>query len=156
MVSDPTGIAARLTPRQQDYIIFHYEALRTPQDVLLTLAHLKNMHCHVGMAINPETPISTTQPYLEHLDALLIMSVNPGASGQVFIQNTMEKIEQLTNLRTASKPNLLLMVDGGISIKNIALLSHAGIDACAVASAIFSAFNPQEAIKELYKLASNK
>ncbi len=77
MVSDPTTIAARLTPRPQDCITFHYEAIKKASDMLPTITHLKNMRCHVGIAINPETPAAAIQPYIEAIDAIIIMSVNP-------------------------------------------------------------------------------
>lgn len=156
MVSDPTTIAARLSPRPKDCITFHYESIRTAGDIMPTITHLKNMRCHVGMAINPETSTSVVQPYLEHLDSLTIMSVNPGTSGQSFIPSVLDKIAQLIHLRSTTKPKLSLMIDGGISAQNIAELSKTGIDACAIASAIFSAFNPAEAIKQLYALARRK
>lgn len=156
MVTDPTGIAARIAPRQQDHITFHYEAIKNPAAILPTITHLKNMRCHVGMAVNPETPVTAIKPYLEHLDSLIIMSVNPGQSGQAFISSSMEKIEQTIQLRATLKPNLLLIVDGGISSQNIATLAKAGIDACAIASAIFSAPNPPDALKHLYTLAKKQ
>jgi len=154
MVSEPTTIAARLAPREQDCITFHYEAVKNPLDILPIIAHIKNMRCLVGIAINPETPVVAVQQYLGHLDTLTIMSVNPGASGQPFIQSIFEKIAQLIYLKTTLNPALSLMVDGGVGVKNITELAKTGIDACAVASAIFSAFSPADAIKHLYKLAN--
>ncbi len=156
MVSDPACIAARLSPRQQDYIIFHYEAIHSKQDLIPTIKHLKNMRCHVGMAINPETPLQDVTLYFEHLDALLIMAVAPGVSGQQFISIIMEKITSLVQLRSSIKPNLSLIVDGGVGEHNIASLAMAGIDACAVASAIFSTFNPESAVKQLRLMARSK
>ncbi len=153
MVSDPTTIAARLSPRAQDCVTFHYEAIKKTTDILPTIAHLKNMRCQVGMAINPETPASAIEPYLGHLDSLTIMSVNPGSSGQQFIPSVLEKIAQLVNLRTTVNPKLSLIIDGGVGAKNIAELAKTGVDSCAMASAIFSAFSPEDAINHLYKLA---
>lgn len=152
MVSDPTTVAARISPREQDCITFHYESVKNQADIMPIIAHIKNMHCRVGIAISPETPVQAVQGYLESLDAITIMSVTPGASGQPFIPSMFEKIAQLVALKVTNNQRLELIIDGGVGATNIAELAQAGVDSCAVASAIFSAFSPTDAIKHLYKL----
>ncbi len=153
MVSQPTAIATQLRPREIDCITFHYEALKNTEDIHAAIATIKNMRCQIGMALNPETPAAAVQPFLAQLDTLLIMSVNPGASGQPFIPHVMEKIASLTQLKKTHNPSLALIIDGGVSTHNIAELSRRGIETCAVASAIFSSNNPEDAIKKLYRLS---
>lgn len=154
MVSDPTGVAARLTVRMHDCITFHYEAVTDAMDIMPIITHIKNMGCRVGIAINPATPAAAITQYLNKIDSLTIMSVNPGASGQPFIQEVFEKITQLGALKQEINPHLSLMVDGGVNEKNIAMLAQAGVNSCGIAAAIFSAQSPVDAIKHLYKLAS--
>lgn len=94
-------------------ITLHYEALTSAQ--LIEFLEWKNPGFKKGIAINPNTPISKIYQYLVHLDTILIMSVQPGAGGQSFLDTTIDKIKKLVKHIDNNFPNLTIAIDGGIN-----------------------------------------
>ena len=152
MVQDPTRWIKRLNLRRTDFFIFHYESFSQAQDLEKFLEQLESKNIRVGMAINPATPLSVITDFLPSLDQVLIMSVNPGFSGQSFIQETTAKIPQLVSLRKTYHLEFHICMDGGISQQNIQSLYELGVSQVAVASAIFADKNPVTAIQNLYQM----
>ncbi|MCY1376278.1 Ribulose-phosphate 3-epimerase [compost metagenome] len=101
------------------------------------------------MALNPHTPVSLLKDILTDLDLVLIMSVNPGFGGQKFIPRTLDKIAELKQMKMANHPNLIIEVDGGVNITNIATLVEAGADALVAGNAVFGDSNPSKMIADL-------
>ena len=128
-------------------IIFHIEAAK-PEDINNTIKKCKQAQIEVGLALNPETPSSSIKPWLEKLDSVMFMGVNPGFSGQEFIPDTATKI----GLLRYNHPNIKIEVDGGVRVENIRQLKEAGADIFVVGSGLFVAPDVGQAIKDL-KLA---
>jgi len=152
MVQDPTRWVKRLKLRSFDLFIFHYESLKQPEKIKNLLEILRDNTIHTSIALNPETPISVITDFLQVLDQILIMSVNPGFSGQAFIPDVTEKIASLVTTREDKDLAFKISMDGGISEKNIRSLVTLGVDQVAIASAIFGDQNPVSSIQKLYEL----
>jgi ribulose-phosphate 3-epimerase len=115
-----------------------------------TLQKIRELSRSPGIVINPGTPASYIKPCLQFVDSVLIMSVNPGFSGQQFISSTIEKIEYLRSYIADRKLPVLIEVDGGITSTNLSTLVTSGMDIAVVATAIFK--HPKgiaEGVKEL-------
>ena len=125
-----------------DIFLFHFEI-----DINLTkiIKVIKKNNKKVGFALNPDTDISEIIPYLEKIDLVLIMSVNPGWSGQKFIPNTIKKVNKLVEYK--KKYSFSIDVDGGINLINARLLKNT--DILTSSSAILKSKNPNRIIKLL-------
>ncbi|NVM34394.1 MAG: ribulose-phosphate 3-epimerase [Candidatus Lokiarchaeota archaeon] len=131
-----------------DIFLFHFE---TNNDKANIIKEIRNENKKVGFAINPETHISEIISYLEKIDLVLIMSVNPGWSGQKFIPETVNKVNQLAEYK--KNYNFLIDVDGGINLTNAKLLKKT--DILSSSSTILHAKNPNKIIKLFKESDSN-
>ena len=133
-----------------DSIIIHHDAA-THLDRSLEL--IKELGCKSGIALNPATSFENIKYIIDKLDTLLLMTVNPGFGGQVFIKPMLDKIQAakilLTNLH---KPNIDISVDGGITEKNIQEVAKCGVNNFIVGSTIFQSYDYQQVITSLKKL----
>lgn len=115
-------------------ITFHLEASK---HVDRTIQLIRDEGCQVGLAFNPATPLSALPYVIDKLDSILLMSVNPGFSGQTFIPSVIPKLKEARDLINRLNPNVRLEVDGGLKLNNIAMAKAAGADTFAAGSAIF-------------------
>ncbi|MFC5472832.1 ribulose-phosphate 3-epimerase [Paraherbaspirillum soli] len=115
-------------------ISFHPEA---SDHLDRTLQLIRDNGCQAGLVFNPATPLHFLDHVMDKLDLILIMSVNPGFGGQSFIPGALKKIAEVRQRIDASGRDILLEVDGGIKIENIAAAAQAGADTFVAGSAIF-------------------
>jgi ribulose-phosphate 3-epimerase len=115
-------------------ISFHPEA---SDHVDRTIGLIHECGCKAGLVLNPATPLSCLDHVLPSLDLVLVMSVNPGFGGQQFIPYTLEKVRAIRDRIDALGKPILLQVDGGIKVDNIAAVAAAGADTFVAGSAIF-------------------
>jgi len=127
-------------------IIFHYEVAPSPKKVINAV---KKLGLKVGLAINPETPVSTVVPLASQIDSVLFMTVHPGFYGSKFLPEVMDKVTELRRIL----PEMEIGVDGGIKESNIAEVVKAGVNVIYVGSAIFLQPNPAESYCRLLALA---
>lgn len=118
-----------------DQISFHPEA---STDVDKNLKQIRHLGCKAGLAINPETSLNCLDNKWEHLDSILMMSVNPGFAEQHFIPEVLNKISMAKQLLSAHKSSIRLGVDGGVKKNNIAEIARAGADTFILGSGIFN------------------
>lgn len=130
-------------------ICFHPEA--SPA-IATSIKLIKSPTCLVGLAINPGTHINVLLPFINQLDYVLIMSVNPGFSGQSFIPQTFNKITDTYNLIKQYNPDCSIMVDGGVNMDNFADILQHGANSVVIGSAFFSAKNYNSYISRLKTL----
>jgi ribulose-phosphate 3-epimerase len=109
----------------------------------------------VGLAINPPTAMASVEPYLDQIDALLIMTVNPGFGGQEFITESLPKIQQAAAWRSKLGLKYHIGVDGGIHDQTIASCAAAGADSFIAGTAVFGHKNMKSAVARLRKLAES-
>jgi len=117
-------------------ISFHPEA---SNHIDRTIGLIKEQGCKAGMVFNPATPLSYLDHVLEKLDLVLIMSVNPGFGGQSFIPEALNKLKAVRQRIDASGKDIMLEIDGGVKVDNIAEIARAGADTFVAGSAIYNA-----------------
>ena len=129
-----------------DIISFHPEA---SEHIDRTLQLIHDNGCKAGLVFNPATPLNYLLHVMDKLDLILIMSVNPGFGGQTFIPHALQKIESARTMIDSSGRHILLEVDGGIKVDNIAAAARAGADTFVCGSAVFGAKDYAEVIREM-------
>jgi len=148
MVTNPTFIFERLNVHTNDLVSFHYEScsLSELKELLHRCAQKK---LHAGIALKPSTPVTVIEPFITQLGHVLIMSVEPGFSGQQFLPATLHKLDDLVALKKQCKASFSIAIDGGITHDNIKTVVAHGATYIAAASAIFNHSNPLVALKQL-------
>ncbi|MGB7212544.1 MAG: ribulose-phosphate 3-epimerase [Gemmatimonadales bacterium] len=132
---------------------FHAEATVHAQR---HLAMVRERGMHAGLALNPATPIAHLDEVVADVDLVLVMSVNPGFSGQSYIPASTDKIARVRQLLTARRSGAALEVDGGIGPDTIAEAHAAGADTFVAGHAIFGAADPAAALRDLRARTATK
>src|SRR5689334_19206051 len=114
---------------------------------------IKSLRKKVGLAINPPTSISLVQPFLDQIDSLLIMTVNPGFGGQAFIYETLPKIQQAWQWRRERNLSFNIGVDGGVDFKTVIDCAHAGADAFISGTTLFALRRMKDGVSRMRKIA---
>ena len=127
-------------------IVFHFEATSSPLRIIKLIRHLG---VKVGLAVNPETPLTTTLSLADSVDSILCLTVHPGFYGAKFLPEVLDKVVELRS----RKPNLEIGVDGGIKESNITEVARLGVDYICVGSAIFVQPDPGASFRRLQSLA---
>lgn len=143
MITEPERYVTRFAEAGVHYLSFHFEATSDSQSVI-DLIHSSEMKA--GLAIKPATDVSVLEPYIKSLDYILIMSVEPGYSGQKFMPVALEKAKEVRKMVDKLNPECLIQMDGGISPSNIDEVEASGVDVFVAASAIFNSPDPNETI----------
>jgi ribulose-phosphate 3-epimerase len=107
------------------------------------LSRIRELGCAAGVAINPSTPLSAVEEVLADLDLLLVMSVNPGFSGQQFIAASIDKVARARRMLDAARARAVLQVDGGINRETIGDVWRAGADVFVAGQAVFGSTDPR-------------
>ncbi|HAJ98998.1 MAG TPA: ribulose-phosphate 3-epimerase [Bacteroidales bacterium] len=146
MIDKPERYLEEFRNAGADMLSVHYE---TCTHLHSTLQKIKQLGMKAGVVINPHNPVALLRDILPDADFLLLMSVNPGFGGQKFIENTYNRLNELRILKTQVNPNLLIEVDGGVTLENAAQLAKAGADMLVAGSAIFTNNNPKAYIEKM-------
>lgn len=150
MVNDPGVLIDDLVLQPKSIISIHIEIEHELNALLLKIKEKKWI---ASLAVNPKTDIENCLPFLnDGVSHVLIMSVEPGSSGQLFLDGTVEKIKRLVEHRTKYKLSFTIGIDGGINSTNIISLAKIGVDHFAVGSGIFGCSDPVAALKKLESL----
>jgi len=151
MCSRPQILIEPFAKAGADGITIHVEL---HQQVTPLVWKIKSFGKKVGLAINPPTTITEVQPYLDQIDLLLVMTVNPGFGGQEFIHETLPKIQQAEAWRRARKLPYRIEVDGGINFQTVAECASAGADTFVAGTSLFGAHNLRAAVKKMRQIAN--
>jgi len=146
MIIDPDRYIDSFKSAGADILTVHAEACT---HLHRTLTHITQLGMKAGVSLNPHSPICLVEQVIEHCDMVLIMSVNPGFGGQKFIENTYRKIEELVVLKNKYNPNLLIEVDGGVTLENARKLHDRGANVLVAGNTVFSDRNPANVIQQL-------
>jgi len=119
------------------------------------LAMIREHGAEAGAVINPATPVVMLSEILGKVDTVLVMSVNPGFSGQKFIPGAFEKIRHLSEWRARYNGAFRIAVDGGVDLENIAELAKAGANTFVAGTSIFHTSDPSASVRQLRQLANN-
>ncbi|MFH1563635.1 MAG: ribulose-phosphate 3-epimerase [Nitrospirota bacterium] len=154
MITNPDKFIPKFIEAGADLITFHAEVV---DDLKPNIQMIKASGIKVGVAINPPTPLDKIYPVLEELDVVLIMTVNPGFSGQGFIYEVLPKIEELNKIITQKNLKLELEVDGGINLDTACEVVKRGANVLVAGSFVYqSGQGPEEAIRSLRERCMDK
>ena len=146
MISEPMRYIDDFADAGADIITFHIES---DSDIDKTIDKIKSRGIKAGLVLKPKTPAEAVFPYLDRLDLVLIMTVEPGFGGQSFMADMMPKVEAIKAEINRCGLNVLIEADGGIGDATIAEVARAGVDVSVAGTAVFKAENPSQAIKRL-------
>ncbi|MGA2871641.1 MAG: ribulose-phosphate 3-epimerase [Verrucomicrobiota bacterium] len=148
MCSRPEILLEPFAKAGADEMIIHVELDKQVESLIWKI---KQLGKKVGLAVNPPTPISLVQPYLDKIDLLLVMTVNPGFGGQEFIHEMLPKIQQAEAWRREKKLAYRISVDGGINNQTAAECARAGADTFVAGTSLFGQRNLKAAIAKMRK-----
>ena len=149
MISHPLAYAEPFAKAGATLQNFHLEC---EDDIQQTIDAIKAQGCQVGLTIKPGTAPEALLPYLDQLDLVLVMSVEPGFGGQKFMPSALEKLRFLRDERARRGAHYLLEVDGGVDDTTAPLCVEAGADILVAGSAVFGAADPAAAVGRLAAL----
>jgi ribulose-phosphate 3-epimerase len=135
MIEEPIRYIEDFVKAGADIITVHVEACK---DVVATLEKIKECGVKAAITLNPPTPVSAIEPYLDKVDMVLVMSVNPGFGGQKFIPESLDKVKEIRSLLDAKGLDTDIEIDGGVNAGNLASVLEAGANVIVAGSAIFS------------------
>jgi ribulose-phosphate 3-epimerase len=151
MVSDPNYFSDVFIEAGADLITFHLEACQSEEEVLSIIKKIHDKGIKVGLTIKPATDVKDLLPFMDKIDLVLIMSVNPGYGGQSFIPSALDKIAFLRQYIDENKLSCLIEVDGGINAETAQWVLDAGVDVLVAGSYIFKN-DIKETINTLWNL----
>jgi ribulose-phosphate 3-epimerase len=137
MIEEPSRYIDRFIEANPETITFHVEVPGSPDQHASTLRTIHDAGLGAGLAVSPETEIDTVRPYVDLLDIIMIMTVEPGWGGQGFLPDAAAKIGPARELLDAAGRKGLVHVDGGVNHDTAAIVGSHGVDVCIVGSALF-------------------
>lgn len=146
MIKHPQRYIENFIKAGADSITIHYESTSRPRDAIMKI---KDHDVKVGIAISPNTPYEAVLPYLDIVDMVLVMTVEPGFGGQAMIPETLKKVRAIKNYIDEHEINVNIEVDGGITAENVHLALDAGANVIVAGSAIFRSKTPSKVIKQM-------
>ncbi len=135
MIEEPIRYVENFAESGADIITFHIEAA---SDVREVIDKIHSLGKKVGLAIKPKTPVEVVRPYLEHIDMLLIMTVEPGFGGQKYIDYCTDKIKEARELIDEAGLSIDIEIDGGVTYDNVRVPIEAGANVIVAGSACFT------------------
>lgn len=152
MIVDPIRYIDNYSDLGVDGITFHFEAAADTQAVI---DKIRSRGKRVGLSIKPATPVSMILPYIHCVDMILVMTVEPGFGGQVFLPETLHKVKEVREYIDSNNLDVLIQVDGGINERTAKLTLESGADVLVSGSYIFNADKMSEAVQSLKTTSSN-
>lgn len=144
MIDRPVRYVEEFCKAGADIVTIHVEA-DTLEHNLQALQIIRQAGVRAAISVKPKTPAEAVAPYLELVDLILVMTVEPGFGGQKLQEWPLKKVRTLK----AHFPNLLIEVDGGINLENAHIVREAGTDVLIAGTAVFTAKDPEQAIRQL-------
>ena len=146
MIIKPDRYISRFKEAGASNLIVHLEAC---DHLHRTIQAIKQEGMGVGVALNPHTVVNNLEAVIQHIDQVLIMSVNPGFGGQKFIEHTYRKIERTRNLIEKTGSKARIEIDGGVDLSNASKLIELGANILVAGSSVFGSNNPTKTIAAL-------
>lgn len=147
MIEEPIRYVKEFVESGADIITIHLEAC---EDVQATIDKIHSFGIKAGLSIKPKTPVEKLIPYLDQVEMILMMSVEPGFGGQKYIEESTERIKKVKEMLIERGLSTDLEVDGGINVDNVDIVLEAGVNVVVAGSAIFGG-NIEEKTKEFMK-----
>ena len=153
MIVEPERYVEAFRNAGADIINYHEEATEDPDG---TLDKIKSMGAKTGITIKPDTPVSRIVPYLEKVDMVLIMTVEPGFGGQKFMAEKMSKVTELVEIRKQKNLSFDIEIDGGVNMNNVKEILDTGVNVIVAGSAIFGAEDIEKRTREFLDILQEK
>jgi len=134
MINEPIRYIKEFVESGADIITVHVEACA---DVVATLEIIREYGVKAGISLNPDTPVSAIEAYMDKVDMVLVMSVNPGFGGQKFITGAIDKLKEVRRIKEEKGFDFDIEIDGGINLDNLPSVLEAGANIVVAGSAIF-------------------
>lgn len=157
MIVDPIRYIPQCVNSGADMITVHYEACG--DRLLETLRLIRHYGCKAGLSIKPDTPAEVVAPYLEMLDMVLVMTVEPGFGGQKYMPSSTEKIRKVHRMIEESPcPQIQIQVDGGINLRTVHIVLEAGANVIVAGTCIFRNYIPDniKQFKSVFEMYENQ
>jgi ribulose-phosphate 3-epimerase len=151
MIEEPAKYYEAFIKAGADRLLVHIEVLPDPRPLL---AAIRAKGCQAGLVLNPETPFEAVEPYLDAIDALLVMSVRPGFGGQKFMPEVLQKVRMSRSLRELGGWIWAIEIDGGVSLDTGQLSVEAGAEILVAGNSIFGSIDPAKAYESLVDLTN--
>ena len=149
MISNPLEQLPWYLAAGANMITMHVEAFDDTDSMLRALYMVHKAGARAALSVKPKTPVSVLEPAIEQLDMVLIMSVEPGFSGQSYIEGSDKKVAEVVAMAKKHQVAPLIQVDGGIGLKTVAGVAQAGADVFVCGNAVYAAEDPAQALKEI-------
>jgi ribulose-phosphate 3-epimerase len=146
MIIKPERYFEQFKDAGADILSIHFEASEKLHE---SLHQIKKLGMKAGIVLNPETPVSVLEDFINETYMVLLMSVNPGFGGQKFMEHTITKIQELKAMILKNGSKVLIEVDGGVDLSNCSRLVETGADILVAGSTVFSSGNPTATIASL-------
>ena len=146
MIEEPEKFIDAFVAAGADQLTVHWEACI---HLHRTIQQIKSCGIKAGVAVNPHTPVHFLKDIIGDVDTVLVMSVNPGFGGQLFLPHTLNKVTELRQMITQQELHTLIEVDGGVNTDNAKLLVAAGADVLVAGNTVFAAADPKAMIARL-------
>jgi ribulose-phosphate 3-epimerase len=147
MIAEPEKTVKKYGEFGAKSITFHFEATKNPE---ICIKEIRESGARVGIALKPGTPFSAIAHFINEIDMVLVMTVEPGFGGQSFMENMMDKVREARKEIDQNKfKDIWLQVDGGISLETISTAFNAGADTFVAGSAVFKDQNPGSMVDKL-------
>lgn len=148
MVENPNDFLDELKKAGTDYVSLHVETIN--KDVFRITNKIKSLGMKVGVVLNPATPIDEIKHYINRLDKITVMTVDPGFAGQAFIPEMLDKIRELKEIKEKEGYNYIIEIDGSCNEKTFAQLKEAGAEVFVVGSS--GLFNKDEDLEKAWEM----
>lgn len=149
MISNPLEQLPWYLAAGANMITMHVEAFDDADGMRKALDMVHEAGARAALSVKPKTPVSVLEPVIEQLDMVLIMSVEPGFSGQSYIEGSDKKVAEVVEMAKKHQVEPLIQVDGGIGLKTVAGVAQAGADVFVCGNAVYAAEDPAQALKEI-------
>lgn len=154
MVVEPEKLVEPFARAGADGITFHIEATSRPKEVIELI---RSTGKDVGISLKPKTPVSAIEPFLDKIDLVLVMTVEPGFGGQDYINGSTTRIAEIKKLllENCLQDQVQIEVDGGIKLSNAKEVLDAGADILVAGSAVFGTDDPVKTIRDFYNISTD-
>ncbi len=146
MIEEPEKFTEAFKKAGADILSVHIEACRNLHS---NIQQIKSLGMRAGVAINPHSPVELLTDILEDIDLVNLMSVNPGFGGQQFIPHTLQKIRSLKRMILERGLEVMIEVDGGVTLENAVSIVNAGTDILVAGNSVFKSSDPKAVIHKL-------
>lgn len=149
MTNEPLASIEEYLNAGANIVTVHYEAFKNKKDLITAFRLIHSRHALAGFSFKPKTTINEIRSYLFYVDVVLLMSVEPGVSGQQLLETTYERLRDLNKFRHENNLNYKIEIDGGVNDQNAHLLSELGADMLVSGNFVYKAADRAKAIKKL-------